>query len=94
VRHTTSLSKRLQVVVRDEDLEAFAGVARIRGLTLSELVRQTLRKAERDVSRGDVQRKLAAIRWAVNYPDRAPAPDIEQMNEEIERGYLSDNSWS
>lgn len=88
------MSKRLQVVVDERELEAFEETARVLGLTLSEWVRQTLRTAERDVSRGDVQRKLAAIERACGYPDRAPAPDIEQMNEEIERGYLSDDSWS
>lgn len=87
------MSKRLQVVVRDDELQAFEDVAKKRGLTLSEWVRQTLRDAEREVSHIDTDKKLAAIRRAASY-SLAPSPDIDQMNEEIERGYLSDESWS
>jgi len=84
------MSKRLQVVVNDDELRAFEETASVLRLTLSEWVRQTLRKAERDVSRGDVEAKLAAIRRAAEYPDRFPAPDIEQMLQEIEGGKLDE----
>jgi hypothetical protein len=96
------MSKRLQVVVRDEDLKSFQEVAGIQGLTLSEWVRQTLRKAERDVSCDDVQRKLAAIDRAMSYRDGPPMPDIDQLLAEMERSRLmeigeglpTDESWS
>jgi hypothetical protein len=81
------MSKRLQVVVDDTELHEYEETAKVLGLTLSAWVRQNLRKASRDVSRGDVEAKLAAIRRAASYS--FPAPDIEQMNEEIERGYLA-----
>jgi hypothetical protein len=81
------MSKRLQVVVDDTELHEYEETAKVLGLTLSAWVRQNLRKASRDVSRGDVEAKLAAIRRAASYS--FPAPDIEQMNKEIERGYLA-----
>jgi len=82
------MSKRLQVVVSDTDLASYERSARAVGLTLSEWVRQCLGKAQRDVSLGDVDRKLAVLRSAAGHS--APAPDIEVMLEEIERGYLAD----
>jgi len=82
------MSKRLQVVVDDAELRRFRRAAKQAGMTLSEWVRQTLRRAERSVSTGDVERKLAAIRRAAKY--EFPAPDIEQMLEEIEKGYEQD----
>lgn len=82
------MSKRLQVVVDDAELRRFRRVAKQAGLTLSEWVRQTLRRAERETSTGDVERKLEAIRRAAQY--EYPAPDIEQMNAEIEQGYQQD----
>jgi len=39
----------------------------------------------------DLKKKLAAIRAAAEY--QFPAPDIETMLAEIERGYLSDPSF-
>ena len=83
------MGKRLQVVVDDAELRRFRRAAKQAGMTLSEWVRQTLRRAERSLSTGDVERKLAAIRRAASFSD-APAPDIEQMLAEIEKGYEQD----
>ncbi len=55
------------------------------GLTLSEWVRQKLRRAERDEASGNVDRKLAAIRAAARHD--FPAADIDRMLREIESGY-------
>jgi hypothetical protein len=83
------MSKRLQVVVGDADLERYERTARAAGLNLSEWVRQALRVAQREASDGDVEAKLAAIRKAAscNFPE---APDIETMLGEIEAGYRQD----
>lgn len=86
VRYTTDMSKRLQVVLSDEDLRRFEASARDEGLTLSEWVRQVLRAAELDRAIGPAERKLKAIRNALQHS--FPAPDIDQMNAEIERGYV------
>jgi hypothetical protein len=85
------MSKRLQVVVDDDELRRYAEVARVRGLTLSAWARQTLRAAEREVSTGSVEKKLAAIDRAYGAlaDDLPPAPDIETMLAEIEQGYLA-----
>ena len=82
------MSKRLQVVVDDAELRGFRRAAKRAGMTLSEWVRQTLRRAEQATDVGDAARKLEALRIASRYA--FPAPDIEQMLEETERGYLED----
>ncbi len=83
------MSKRLQVVVADEELEGYARVARVSGLTLSEWVRQSLQRAQREVSSGDVERKLEAVRRAASL-NLGPETDIETMLAEIEARYEQD----
>ena len=83
------MSKRLQVVVADADLERYERTARATGLSLSEWARQALRAAQREASEGDVDAKLAAIRRAAGY-DFPEAPDVETMLAEIEAGYRQD----
>jgi hypothetical protein len=60
-------------------------VARRRGLTLAEWVRQALREAFRDEPLGERDKKLAAVRVAVS--QEYPTADIDQMLDEISRGY-------
>jgi hypothetical protein len=81
------MSKRLQIVVNDEEARRFELCAKAEGLTLSSWARQILRAAEREVSSGDPDRKLAAIRSAYQYT--FPAPDPSTMLEEIEQGYAT-----
>jgi len=78
------MSKRLQVVVKDEELERYARTAEAVGMSMSEWVRQSLRAAEREVSSGDVDAKLAAIRKAASY--NFPVPDIDTLLAEMEAG--------
>ncbi|MFI4984496.1 MAG: antitoxin [Solirubrobacterales bacterium] len=82
------MSKRLQVVVADADLDRYTRSAHAAGLTLSEWARQALRSAERDMSSADVEAKLAVIRKAASY--NFPAADIDTMLAETEAGYLAD----
>lgn len=84
------MSKRLQVLLAEAELRRFQELARARGLSLAEWVRACLRRAAADESLGDVDRKLEAIRRAVRHD--FPAPDIDQMLTEIERGYLDEAS--
>lgn len=79
------MSKRLQVVVGDADLERYERTARVAGLSVSEWVRQALADAERKTSSGDIDAKLATVRAALGHS--YPAPDIDQMLGEIEAGY-------
>jgi post-segregation antitoxin (ccd killing protein) len=83
------MSKRLQVVVGEDDLERYERNARAAGLTVSAWARQAMNEAERRTSSGDVEAKLAIIREAAAY-NGGPAVDIETMNAEIELGRRQD----
>lgn len=83
VRYTTDMSKRLQVVVTEADLEQYERTAAAAGLTLSEWVRQALRSAQREESAGRIDEKLEAIRRAADFS--FPAPNIDKMLAEIDR---------
>lgn len=82
------MSKRLQVLL-DED--EYAEIQRIAGenrMTVAEWVRDALRKAKRAYPHVRAERKLRALERAVTY--EFPTADINQMLGEIERGYRSD----
>jgi hypothetical protein len=84
------MTKRLQVLLDDAELRTIQRIARREKLTTAEWVRRRLREGAESRGRPDTATKLAAIHAA--YRHRAPAPDIDQMLDEIERGYLSDSS--
>jgi hypothetical protein len=79
------MSKRLQVLLAEEELDEIRRIARSRHMTVAEWVRQTLRAARRREPLGDASRKLEVIRAAAR--QSFPAGDIEQMLAEIARGY-------
>lgn len=83
--YTHHMSKRLQVILADDDAQALQQMAVDEGVTVSEWVRQTLRNARRQRATIDVEQRLDTIRAATRHS--FPAPDIDQMLEEIERGY-------
>lgn len=85
--YTHAMSKRLQVLLADEEMSDFQLLAQREHLTLGEWVRRTLREARMHRSVKDPAAKLAAIRRAVEY--NFPTADIDQMLREIEQGYLS-----
>lgn len=80
------MTKRLQVLLEEQELKEIQRAARAERMTVAEWVRQVLRSARRQVPSRDPERKLTAIRAAARYS--FPAPDIEKMLEEIEKGYL------
>ncbi len=82
------MTKRLQVLMDDDELRSIQRLARQERVTTAEWVRQRLREAQEQRARPDIERKLAIIRAAARIG--APAPNIEQMNAEIEQGYLDD----
>ena len=84
------MTKRLQVLLDDAELRTIQRIARREKLTTAEWVRRRLREGAEAHGRPDTAAKLAALHAA--YRHQAPAPDIDQMLEEIERGYLSDPS--
>src|ERR1700692_916376 len=79
------MSKRLQVLVEEDELQEIQRAARRERLTVAEWVRQALREVRRQRPQASLERKLAAIRKAAEYA--APTADIDQMLAEIGRGY-------
>jgi post-segregation antitoxin (ccd killing protein) len=82
------MSKRLQVVVAEDELERYEHSAKAAGLTVSAWARQAMNAAERHTSNGDVEAKLAVIRKAATY--NFPVSDIDTMLAENERRYVPD----
>jgi hypothetical protein len=81
------MSKRLQVLLADDEMSDIQLLAQRERLTVGEWVRRTLREARAQKSVKDPAFKLAAIRRAAEYD--FPEVDIDQMLREIEQGYLS-----
>ena len=81
------MSKRLQVILDDEELRDIQRIASTRQMTVAEWVRQTLRTARRGESARDPLVKLRAIQAAVRHS--FPTGDIDRMFEEISRGYAA-----
>jgi hypothetical protein len=78
------MSKRLQVLMDDDELAKIQGSAMHEGLTVADWVRRALRRALQQHPERTRDRKIAAVRAALEH--RFPAPDIEQMLQEIEVG--------
>ena len=74
----------------DDELRELKDVAKRNRTTVAEWVRQVLRAAFRQEPRIDAERKLKVIRMAIT--NSFPSGDVQQMLEEIERGYLMDDN--
>lgn len=90
VDQTHHMSKRLQVLLQDKELAEIQQSARRQQMTTAEWVRQALRVARRAEPRIATWKKLEVVRAASRHA--FPAPDVDQMLGEIERGYLGDSS--
>ena len=77
------MTKRLQVLVDDEELAEIQTAARACHLTVAEWVRGALRAARDDPS-ATAERKLSALRRATRY--EFPTAEIDVMMAEIEAG--------
>lgn len=82
------MSKRLQVVMSEEEYREIREAAERRRLTVSEWVRRTLRRARSEEPSSAVGSKLEAVRAAVRHD--YPTADMPQMLREIEAGYGQD----
>jgi len=78
------MSKRLQVLMDDEELERIQGTADLEGVTMAEWVRQALRRALEERPQRARDLKIAAIRSAAGHA--FPTSSIDQMLTEIDRG--------
>ncbi len=79
------MPKRLQVILQDTEYREIQRVARARRMSIAEWVRQALAAARRYEPLGDSGKKLDTVREAAR--QEFPTAEIEQMLEEIERGY-------
>jgi glucose-6-phosphate-specific signal transduction histidine kinase len=79
------MTKRLQVLFEEDELREIQRLARQRRMTTAEWVRRSLRAARDAEAGADVGQKLTAVRTGATFD--FPSPDIEQMLNEIERGY-------
>ncbi|HEV8238480.1 MAG TPA: CopG family transcriptional regulator [Thermoanaerobaculia bacterium] len=84
------MSKRLQVLLDEEDFAEVQRAARERRVSVADWVRDAIRLAKREQPSSSPERKIAAIRAAAQH--QGPTADIDVMLEEIERGYVSDPS--
>jgi hypothetical protein len=78
------MSKRLQVLLDESELNELKRIARRNRVSVAAWVRQVLRIAASE-SPTDPREKLAAIERAAGY--NFPTADIDQVLAEIERGY-------
>lgn len=85
VEHTHSMSKRLQVILDDEEMAEIRDIARSQKTTVAEWVRRALRAARTSAPARSREQKLAALRIGTQHA--FPAGDIETMLDEIELGY-------
>ncbi|MGD0670018.1 MAG: antitoxin [Bryobacteraceae bacterium] len=79
------MSKRLQVLLPEQEMADLQRLAKRERLTLGEWVRRTLREARASRPATEPEAKLKSLRRAVKYS--FPTADVEQMLSEIERGY-------
>ena len=79
------MTKRLQVLLDDDELREIQRFARRQRMTTAEWVRQSLRRAREDEAAGDTIQKLDAVRRAAGHA--FPIADIDQVLVQIERGY-------
>jgi hypothetical protein len=82
------MSKRLQVLMEEEELAEIRELARRQRTTVAQWVREAIREARRRAPAGGAAEKLLAIQRAAEHS--FPTGDIERMLGEIERGYLED----
>jgi hypothetical protein len=80
------VSKRLQVLVEEDELREIREVARARRMTVAEWVRSAMRVARQREPAEPAERKLAVVRAAAKHD--FPTAEIDQMLAEIERGYV------
>jgi hypothetical protein len=79
------VSKRLQVLLPDQEMLDIRRLAKREHLKVGEWVRRTLREARAKLPAIETEAKLKSVRRAAAYS--FPVADIDRMLSEIERGY-------
>ncbi len=88
VGYTHLVSKRLQVILGDSEMEEIQQVARRERMSVAEWVRQALRAARLRRPVVDIERRIQVIRAATRHS--FPTADIDDMLTQIESGYRQD----
>jgi hypothetical protein len=83
------MTKRLQVLLDDDELREIQRIARRERLTTAEWVRQSLRRARSAEAGGDTVKKLDAVRAAARHA--FPTGELDELLADIERGYVGGN---
>ena len=83
------MSKRLQVLLNEDEFAEIQAVARLQQMTVAAWVRQTLRAGRRDALSRSVHDKLNIIQKSAAYA--LPTGSIESVLAEIENGYLDNH---
>ncbi len=78
------MSKRLQIIMPDDEMADLRRIAKRQGMTVREWVRRTLLEARQQQPRITVARKLSALRKASQYSFQTAG--IHQMLAEIGKG--------
>jgi len=78
------MSKRLRVLLPDQEMSDIQRLAKREGVTVSEWVRRALREARAARPGVEPETKLKAVRRAVEYS--FPTADVKQMLSEIDQG--------
>jgi len=82
------MSKRLQVLLSDQDYSFIEKQAKRAQMAIGEWVRQTLRKVGRQTSVRAPEEKLASLKKVIAHS--FPTADIDQILKDIDSGLNSD----
>ena len=78
------MSKRLQIVMSDEEYRAVAKLARKRTKPVAQIVRESLRRTMAEESEHRPEERIAAVLRFARFA--GPIGDIDRILEEIEQG--------
>ena len=85
--YTTDMSKRLQVILSDDEMKELQKIARQQKITVADWVRRALISARNRQPMKEADKKIQAIRAAAR--NSFPAAGIDEMLAEIEAGYMA-----
>jgi hypothetical protein len=78
------VSKRLQIVMPDDEYRAVAREARRRGKPIAQVVRESLKRTLTEEREDDPEQRIAAVLRFARF--HGPTGDIDEILADIERG--------
>lgn len=82
--HTHCMSKRLQIVLPEDEYRAVADAAQRQGKPVARIVRESLRRTLAEEMELEPEQRIAAVLRFARFA--GPTGDIDQLLDEIERG--------